>query len=154
LSQTIVVPQGTLKGSINANTGILKGNLKLPPASSTVKLAGIGLAKATFTMVPTKPVIGKINFNNFTMTSTSVFNIHVNSVDPVGTSLNLVGNSCTTSQPVTLKLGGALDIFGSSTFSGTYTIPPLANCGLSTVVLNQLLAGPGNTLTATFAPAN
>src|ERR1019366_7386431 len=45
LHQTVTVPPGTFKGSIDLTTATLTGNLVLPPASTTVSGAGIGLAK-------------------------------------------------------------------------------------------------------------
>jgi hypothetical protein len=37
-------------------------------------------------------------------------------------------------------------------FSGTYTIPPLQNCGAATKALNLVVPGPGNTFTAVATP--
>ncbi len=39
-----------------------------------------------------------------------------------------------------------------SKFSGTFTIPDSKTCGALTLVLNQLIPGPGNTLSATASP--
>jgi hypothetical protein len=153
LNQTVVIPQGTFVGSIDTTKGRISGKLKLPAASSTVMLAGIGLAKATFSMVPTKQVSGTIDFSTLDVHATSTFNILVTSVKPLGTSLNVVGSSCKTSTPVSLKFSGVISPISGGTFSGTYTIPSLANCGLSTIALNELLAGPGNTFTAQMIPA-
>ncbi|HEV3213560.1 MAG TPA: hypothetical protein VGZ03_09220 [Acidimicrobiales bacterium] len=152
LKQTVAIPRGRLSGTLNPITGALRAKLALPPASSTTSLAGIGLVKATFSVVPTKKVMGKVDFVKTTITSTSVFNIHVDSLTPVGTSVNLVGNTCQTSQPITMTLTGPFVAIGDMTFSSTYTIPQFANCGAGTTALNALVAGPGNTFTATFSP--
>ena len=48
LNQTVAVPTGSFVGSVDLVTGTLTGHITLPPATSTVKLAGIGLARATF----------------------------------------------------------------------------------------------------------
>jgi hypothetical protein len=151
LNQTVVIPTGSFKGSVNESSGALKGKLNLPPASTTVSLAGIGLATATFTLAPTKQVTGKIN-SALLIKARSTFNIKVTSLDPKGTSINLVGNACMTSSAVTLSFSGTLNVIGTTTVSGSYTIPPLAHCGLLTVALNAELAGPGNTFTATMTP--
>src|ERR1700677_1985240 len=71
LHQTVTVPPGTFKGSINLTTAVLSGNLTLPPASTTVSVAGIGLAKATFELSPVKPVVGKVTFKTLAVTATA-----------------------------------------------------------------------------------
>lgn len=35
--------------------------------------------------------------------------------------------------------------------AGTYTIPPFANCGLTTAIINLLVPGPDNTLRTTIS---
>jgi hypothetical protein len=37
--------------------------------------------------------------------------------------------------------------------AGTYTIPPFANCGLATALLNATVPGPGNTITLKLGAA-
>jgi len=153
LHQTVKVPPGSFKGSLNLDTFVLRGNLALPPASTTVSLAGIGLATATFELAQAKPITGKVNLNNLTVTSTATFNVLVTSVKPLGLPINLVGNSCSTSKPVSVTFSGKFSFSGASKFSGTYTIPPLQHCELATTALNLVIPGPGNVFNASFAPA-
>ncbi len=153
LNQTVTVPPGVFKGSLNLTTFVLRGTLTLPPASTTVSLAGLGLAKATFELAPTKEVTGKVNLNTLTVTSTASFNVLVTSVKPLGLPLNLVGSSCGTSKPVSVTFSGKFAFTGSSKFSGDYTIPPLKNCGPATTALNLVIPGPNNVFNASFAPA-
>lgn len=153
LNQTVTIPPGTFIGTLNLDTFLLKGKLTLPPASTTLSLAGIGLATATFQFVETKPVTGKLNIRSWTVSSTASFNVSVTSVKPADLSTNLVGNHCATSKPVAVSFSGKFTFVGASIFSGSYTIPPLQNCGLATSALNLVLAGPGNSITASFAPA-
>ena len=152
-NQTVVTPTGMFTGKLNTTTGKLKGNLKLPSSKSPVALAGVGLAHATIVMAPTRPVTGKVNFQKFTITSTSQFYIDVKSLTPNGTSVNLVGNSCKTAKPITLTLTGPFVVIGRSTFTATFTIPPFANCLALTPLLTQQVSGPGNVITAIFSPA-
>jgi hypothetical protein len=153
LNQTVVVPQGSFVGTVNLATGALTGDITLPPATSTVKLVGLPLATATFQMTQVQPVSGHVDFATLQATATAVFNIRVVRASPVGLPfLNLVGNSCTTSTPVSVTMSGPANLAGPSTFSGTYTIPPLKSCGLATTALNLTVAGPGNTFTATATP--
>jgi hypothetical protein len=98
-------------------------------------------------------VVGHVNFANLQTAATSVFNIRVVKVSPVGLpAVNLVGDSCRTSRPVRVRMTGPASLTEPSRFRGTYTIPPLENCGASTTVLNQMFPGPGNTFTAVASP--
>jgi len=153
LHQTVVVPPGTFKGSVSIPSFILTGVLALPPASDTISLAGVGLVTATFQLAETKPVKGLVNLGAETVTAKSKFNVEIVSVDPLGLPVNLVGNSCGTSTPVSVTFSGKFAFTGSESFSGTYTIPPLSNCGALTAALNLVIPGPGNIFNATFAPA-
>jgi hypothetical protein len=153
LDKTVTVPPGSFVGDINLSSGKLRGKLTLPPASTTVSLAGIGLVDATFALSPVGDITGKVNFSTLEVTSTAKFNVLVTSVEPLGLPVNIVGNSCGTSKPVSVTFSGIFSLSGSSAFSGTYTIPPLRDCELATPALNLLIPGPGNVFSATFAPA-
>ena len=152
-NQTTVSPPGTFTGVLNTTTGALKGKLKLPPSTSPVTLAGVGLAQATIAVSPTKPVTGKVNFQKFTIKTTSQFYLDIKSLTPNGTSVNLVGNSCRTATPITLTMSGPFVVIGRSTCTATFTIPPFANCLAMTPALTQQVSGPANVVTATFAGA-
>ena len=129
----------------------LTGTISLPPAKSTVAVAGLPLATATFKTVEVGPVTGTVNFSKMTATATSVFNIEIPSVTPTGLSFaNLVGNSCTTSTPVHVTMTGSLK--PPLKFSGIFTVPPLKTCGAATPALNLVVPGPGNTFSATATP--
>lgn len=153
LNQTVSVPKGTFKGQVDLVTKKLTGSISLPAASTTLQVAGVGLATATFKIAQVKPVTGTVDFSTLKATATSVFDIKVTKVAPaLAPSVNLVGNACKTSAPVKVTMSGTASLTAASTFKGTYTIPPLANCGLLTTVLNQLVPGPGNTFSAVASP--
>jgi hypothetical protein len=148
LNQTVTIPAGEFKGTIDIVTSKLTGTISLPPAKSTVAIAGLPLATATFKTVEVGPVTGKVDFKKLTATATSVFNIQIPSVTPTGLSfVNLVGNSCTTSTPVSVTMTGSLK--PPLKFTGTFTVPPLKTCGAATPALNLVIPGPGNTFSAT-----
>jgi hypothetical protein len=153
LNQTVNVPTGRFVGSVDLVTGDLTGHITLPPASTTVNIAGIGLARATFQITEVRPVTGHVDFTTLQATATSVFDIKVVRASPALLPfVNLVGNSCQTSTPVTVTMSGAASLTAPSTFTGTYTIPKLAHCGLATTALNLVVPGPGNTFTAVATP--
>jgi hypothetical protein len=150
LKQTVTVPRGTFIGSVDFTTDKLTGNITLPQAKAPVKIAGLPLAMATFKMTQVKPVTGTLNLSTLVVTATATVSIQIVSVNPIGLPMvNLVGNSCKTSTPVSVTMSGG---FTDGVFSGTYTIPPLANCGASTKALNLVVPGPGNTFTAVATP--
>ena len=88
------------------------------------------------------------------MKVTSVFNIDLLYVRPLGLPINVVGNQCATALPITLPIRGPINLGGSSTFTGIYTIPFFSHCELNTLLVNSLIPGPDNTFAATFSPAS
>jgi hypothetical protein len=150
LNQTVTVPRGTFVGSIDTATFDLTGSITLPAAKAPVKVAGLPLATATFKMTEVKPVTGHLDLNTLIVTATSVINIQIVKVTPIGLPfVNLVGNYCKTSKPVSVTMSGS---YSGNVFRGTYTIPPLQNCGAATAALNLVVPGPGNTFTAVVTP--
>lgn len=153
LNQTVVVPTGSFTGSVDLVTWDLTGNLVLPPATTVMKLGSLPLASATFEMVQAAPITGHVDLATSTVTTAASFNVRIRSVKPLGLPLNLVGDNCRTATPVTSNLSGPFSLTGSSTFTSTYTMPKLKDCGFFiTPILNLIIPGPGNTLTATFGP--
>ena len=153
LNMDITVPTGTFDGQIDLDTGAITGNLVLPPATSQIKVFGIPLATATFAIQPTGPVTGHVDLSTFQVTVSSSFNFKITKAAPsFAPRLNLVGNSCQGSTPVTVNMTGAVDLANGSTFTSTYTVPKFKSCGLLTPILNLIVPGPGNTFTATFSP--
>ena len=156
LNQTVTVPPGTFTGSIDLNTATLTGTITLPPAKLSLKLAGIvPLVTATVKIVQTKPVTGSVDLSTapFQVTATSTFNIQITSAYAGILPINLVGNSCTTSTPVSVTMTGAAQPGAPASFSGPFTVPPLKSCGLLTPALNLVVPGPGNTFSANATPA-
>ena len=153
LNMDVVVPAGTFTGSINLNTGDLQGDLALPPATTNIKVLGIPLASATFAIQPTGPITGHVDLSTFQVTVNASFNFLITKASASFLPrLNLVGNNCRGSQPVTVTMSGAVDLGSGSTFTSTYTVPKFTGCGLLTPILNLIIPGPGNTFTATFTP--
>jgi hypothetical protein len=152
LNQTVTPPTGTFKGTIDLTAETLSGNINLPPATFTTKLAGAVPLTATAKIVQAKPVTGTINLSNFKVKATSTFNFLITSAYAAGVPVNLVGNSCTTATPVSVTMSGIASLSGASKFSGTFTIPKFKSCGAATIALNQLIPGPGNTFSAVARP--
>jgi hypothetical protein len=163
LDQTITTPPGgKFDGEVDFDTQQLRGSIKLPPVTFTFSQAGIPLATATAQIVQAKPITGKINLNNFKVTTTSTFNMRIVSAYAATPSIpgvplplppvNLVGDQCTTERPIVVTMSGIAKIGQKSTFSGSFTIPNFKTCSVMTPVLNQLVPGPDNSFTATAKP--
>jgi|SRR5262245_36166529 hypothetical protein len=153
LNMDVQVPQGKFYGVIDLGTGDLAGFLLLPPAE--VKMQALGLlplVDATFQIAPAF-VSGHVDLSTLQVTTTSSFDINITKVTAAGLPANLVGDHCTTSKPVVVDIGGKADLTNGSTFTGTYTIPPLKSCGALTPALSAVMSGPGNTFTGTFTPS-
>jgi hypothetical protein len=154
LNQTVTITGGSFVGGLDLANGALTGNLNLPAATSTLALAGLPLATATFEMAPTGPLSGHVDLATLTATTTASFNIRLTSLRPtILPFLNLVRPTCRTATPISLTMSGPIDLVGPSTFSGEFAVPRFRDCGLLTSILNLLIPGDGNTFSATFAPA-
>lgn len=69
--------------------------------------------------------------------------------------INLVSGTCVAASPVTIPLRSrtwAFRLTTGGTLNGTFTIPPLKNCGVLTSLVSGLVAGPGNGITLTTKP--
>jgi hypothetical protein len=153
LNMDVTVPTGTFVGQVNLTTGQLTGNLTLPPATQNISILGIPLASATFAMTSNGPITGTVDLLAGTVTVNASFSFNITRASAsIFPWLNLVGNRCRGSQPITQTLSGPINLAGASTFSSTYTIPKFKDCGLLTPILNLIIPGSGNTFTATFAP--
>ena len=155
LNQTITIKNGTFVGGIDFGSGDLRGKITLPKSTFTFSVGGlVPLLTATAKIIPTKLVTGTVDLNTLTVTATSVFNVQLVSAYVYGTTApNLVGTQCITASPASVTMSGVAVLGGASTFSGTFTMPPFKNCGLETRAINLVLAGPGDTFTATATPA-
>jgi len=105
-------------------------------------------------MVPIGPVTGVLKLAKGKVKVISVFNIDILYVHPLGIPINVVGGDCATAMPIALPIKGPINLAGSSTFSGIYTIPDFRHCELNTLLINALIPGPNNTFTAVFSPAS
>ncbi len=152
LNMDVTVPPGTFVGQVDLTTGALTGNLTLPPAKQSISLLGIPLATATFALGSNGPVHGTVDLAHGTASITASFTFNITSITAsILPRLNLVGNNCHGSQPITQTLSGPINLTGSNTFSSDFTIPKFAGCGLITPVLNLIIPGSGNTFTVSLA---
>lgn len=155
LNKDVHVPTGTFSGSYDFATGKVSGNLKLPQATSRLDLGSLPLANVTMAMEQTAPISGDIDIMTMQARTTSTFNVRILAIRPVLLPFfNLVnGSTCKTQTPVVASLAGKVDLAAGSTFTGSYDLPKFANCGFGVnQIINLLVPGPGNTMTAKFTP--
>jgi hypothetical protein len=88
LQQTMAIPPGTFVGTVAPANGAMRGALTLPSATTTLKIARIGLATVTVSLTQTEATTGTFNFTTYLVRATSTFNIHVDSVKPLGLPVN------------------------------------------------------------------
>ena len=113
LNMDVTIPTGTFNGVVDLTTGELSGDITLPPAQVTLSLVGFGLVTANMKIVETQPITGHLDTSTFAVTSTAVFNILILSAYPTATpTVNVVGNTCTTSQPVSVTMQGIANLTG------------------------------------------
>jgi hypothetical protein len=149
----ITVPPGVFTGSIDLATGDQTGTLSLPPATVTISLFGVlPAADALFVMEAAGPIHGHVDLATFTVDTTAAFNVRLARLTPHGTSVNLVGDGCTTASPVTVTMHGVVNPATGGTFASTYTIPTFEHCGALTPAITAFVSGPGNMFVASFAP--
>jgi hypothetical protein len=151
---TVQAPKGAFDGTVDLETGDLIGTMSIPPSTMTGSLLGLlPVADISFAMEPTRPTTGHVDFATLQSTTTSQFNIRLTNMTPHGSNVNLVGDDCKTSSPITITISGPAAISTASSLSGTFTIPDFANCRAMTELLNALIPGPGNTFSAVFGPS-
>ena len=152
---SLTLGPGTLKSTVDLNTGALTAKLNLPPATGSFKELGIVPVTATVALLQNGPTTGNIDLNTGAVTTTSNVTLQITSLSVAGLPVP-VGSSCESSTPasITLTSQPGFSITKGGTVSGTYTIPPFAGCGLVTPVLNLTIAGPGNTISLTLGKAH
>ncbi|HEY2442797.1 MAG TPA: hypothetical protein VGI31_06655 [Streptosporangiaceae bacterium] len=145
---------GHLISTVDLTTGALTATLKLPEATGSFKELGLVPVTATAKLINDGPTTGQVDPTTGAVTTTSMITMKIVSLIVAGINTP-VGNSCETSTPVTVQVASqpGFSIVGGGNLAGTYTIPPFANCGLATVLINLTLPGPGNTITLTLGPA-
>ncbi|MDF8263351.1 hypothetical protein [Luteipulveratus flavus] len=152
MNQTVTTT-GTQTANFDLEKRTLSANLSLKDATSPVKVIGLPLAKATIRIEPLGPATGTVDFSN-NISVTQRLNIRIVKIQPLGLPVNLVGNSCKTSSPVTMKLSGKQGgLFDPFTLKGSFDIPKFADCGLATPIVSKMVSGSGNTVKIDYVAA-
>jgi hypothetical protein len=142
---------GHLKATADLNTDAVTATLTLPNATGSFKEFGLVPVTATVALINDGPTTGTINPGTGAITTTSTITMRIIDLKVAGIDLP-VGNACQTSSPVTVTVSSqpGFNILKGGNVAGTYTIPPFANCGLQTLLINLTVPGAGNTITLTL----
>lgn len=155
LKQDVVLPAGSrFDGTLETTTQQLTGHVTVPTFTARFTVLGLP-ADATLDLVEAGPSTAKVVLGGTTtIDGQSAFVIHIRKLSSPILPLNLAGGNCHTSAPVVLPLHykGPPDFAKGFAFAGTTTIPSLTGCGLSTALLNALMAGPNNPFNVSIAP--
>ena len=152
LNSTVNLGSGTLAATVDLTTGAVSSTLSLPPATVSMKELGIIPVSATATMVQNGPATGTANLTTNTITSSASVIFKITKLKVAGLNVPIGGNCASSPFSVSLSSGPGFTVSGGGPLSGSYTIPPLHGCGLTTPVLNLLIPGPGNTFNLTLGP--
>ena len=152
---TVTLGPGTLRSKVNLTTGKVTASLNLPPATGSFKELGVVPVTATVAFIQDGPTTGTVNLNTGAVATMSNITLQITSLSVGGLPVP-VGPACESATPASVSLASqpGFSIVNGGTVSGTYTVPPFANCGLTTPVLNLTVTGPGNTISLTLGKAH
>ena len=152
---TVPLGPGALRSRVNLSNGNVTASLNLPPATGSFKELGLIPVTATVAFLQNGPTTGKVDLNTGAVTTSSSITLQITSLTVSGLPVP-VGPACESATPASVSLASqpGFSIVNGGTVSGTYTIPPFANCGLITPVLNLTITGPNNTISLTLSKAH
>lgn len=135
---------GTLTADLDVTTSDFTANLSLPASTGSFTALGFVPVTATAEFIQDGQITG--TDVNGGITATAHITIRLTKVIAGGIPL-IVGPFCQTS-PATIDLasGDGFNVLTGGPVSGTFTIPPFANCGFNTFTINAIIPGAGNTI--------
>ena len=138
---------GKLTATVNLTTAKLTADLSLPPATISFKEFGIVPVTATVNLVQDGQTTGQLNVNTGAVTTKSKITLQLTALFISGLAIP-VPATCQSATPATVKLVSqkGFSVTKGGPLAGTYTIPPVANCGELTALLNVIFPGPDNTI--------
>jgi hypothetical protein len=150
LGSTLNLGQGTLVANVDFTTGATTSTLEMPPATVTMEEFGFIPVTATAVINQLGPANSTVSGNSISATAT--VQMQFTHLSVFGVSIP-VGSSCETSPfSVSLASGAGFTTNGGGPVSGTFTIPDFHGCGLTTLALNLLVPGAGNSFNLTLGP--
>jgi hypothetical protein len=138
---------GKLTATVNLTTAALTANLSLPAATISFKEFGIVPVTATVNLVQDGQTTGQLNVNTGAVKTKSNITLQLTALFISGLAIP-VPATCQSATPMVVKLASqkGFSVTKGGPLAGSYTIPPVANCGELTALLNVIFPGPGNTI--------
>jgi hypothetical protein len=148
---TVSLGPGTLQATLNLSNATLTASLTLPPATASFQEFGLIPVSATIEFIQAGPTTGKVNVNTGAVTTTSKIILKITSMSIASLPIP-VGDSCESATPavITATSRPGFSVVSGGKLTGAYTVPAFAGCGfagLLTLLINQSVTGPGNTIT-------
>lgn len=151
---------GSIDSRLELATGMFTADLYLDPTEGSFPVSDFFLfrglkATAQVEFEPVEKTTGAIVGDE--LNATSVVNVKVTNVDLGLFGFNFSiggGEECMTREPVVIDLaspeGEVFKPLEGGNLEGVYDLPALENCGKYTDLLNDFMAGPGNTINLTL----
>jgi len=145
---------GSITANMNLQTGSFTADLALDPTQGHLAIFGFIPVTADIVFTPVGQTTGTLNLKTRVLTSQSKMNLKIPAMKVFGFIPIAGGDTCQSRYPtsITLKSGRGFDPLGGGSVSGKYTMPPLADCGPLTWLINAMTARPGNTINLDLAP--
>ncbi|WP_228151116.1 choice-of-anchor D domain-containing protein [Tamilnaduibacter salinus] len=151
---------GTIDAVLNLSTRMYEADLTLEKTSGTFRIIRFFShlkAQADVAFEQVGKTTGSLIDGTLTSKSKAYVEVPKVRVSLFGFGLPIGGgDECRTAEPVTINLespeGETFKPLEGGNLTGTYELPPLENCGALTDIINQLMAGPGNTIDLSLTP--
>jgi hypothetical protein len=153
IAATTTLGPGKLVAKVSLTTAKLTANLTLPPATVSFQEYGLPVS-ATANFIQDGPTTGQINIQNGSVKTKSKITLQLTTLTIAGVTLTMPA-TCESATPAVIKLASqkGFSVIKGGNLAGTYTLPPVAGCGLITPLLNLIFPGPGNTIALTLGAA-
>ena len=146
---------GHVDATLDRATGRFTADLALEPTEGQFTILGFFPVTAQVQFEPVGPTTGTLVDGR--LTSRTELVVKVPSVLAFGFLPAGGGPDCRTATPAVVDLatpaGERFDPATGGNLSGTFTLPPLADCGAFNDLISQLTAGPGNTIDLALTPS-
>lgn len=151
---------GTIDSVLELATGMFTADLTIDPTQGSfqvIKLFSRLKANADIEFEQVGQTTGVLAGSQLSSESRMYVKVTRVTTRLLGFDLTLGGGeNCRTIDPVAISMttpeGESFAPLTGGNLSGTYDLPPLENCGLLTDVLNQFMAGSGNTIHLALTP--
>lgn len=150
-ANTTVTLTGNATATFDGTTGTVSGTLSFAPTTATLRMYLYFPVTARVVLAPTGPTTGTLTSGVLTTRTDVTLRV------PTATFFGFPiagGPDCRTTSPaaIPLRSGAGFNPATGGVLTGTYTVPPLTECGVMSAALSQSLAGPGNTARITLTP--